>query len=116
MYALGLEFSSAARLSKRPGSVWNCLLGHALKRSVGIIRKIKVSYHSPGFLSSATWPSLLKKHYNGLNQTCISPGIIALSTVSKPTLTNLGCHLSTMYLCVYIALSTPEYLNHFQYR
>ena len=25
--------------------------------------------NSPGFLSSATWPSLLKKHYNGLNQT-----------------------------------------------
>ena len=23
----------------------------------------------PGFLSSATWSSLLKKHYSGLNQT-----------------------------------------------
>ena len=66
MYALGLEFGSAARLSKRPGSVWNCLWGSALKRSPVVIRKSRVSYPGPGFLSSATWPSLLKKHYNGL--------------------------------------------------
>ena len=58
--ALGLEFGSAARLSKRPGSVWNCLWGHALKRSPGIIHKSRVSYPGPGFLSSATWPSLPK--------------------------------------------------------
>ena len=69
MHALGLEFGSAAQLSKRPGSVWNCLWGNALKRSPGIIRKSRVSYPSPGFISSATWPSLPKKHYNGLNQT-----------------------------------------------
>ena len=69
MHALGLEFGSAAQLSKRPGSVWNCLLGNALKRSPRIIRKSRVSYPVPGFLSSATWPSLPKKHYNGLNQT-----------------------------------------------
>ena len=69
MHALGLEFGSAARLSKRPGSVWNCLWGNALKRSPGIIRKSRVSYPGPGFLSSATWPSLPKKRYNGLNQT-----------------------------------------------
>ena len=62
----GLEFGSAARLSKRPGSVWNCLWGHALKRSPGIIRKSRVLYPGPGFLSSATWPSLPKKHYKGL--------------------------------------------------
>ena len=68
MHALGLEFGSAAQLSKRPGSVWNCLRGNALKRSPGIIRKSRVSYPGPGFLSSATWPSLPKKHYNGLNQ------------------------------------------------
>ena len=68
-HALGLEFGSAAQLSKRPGSVWNCLWGNALKRSPGIIRKSRVSYPVPGFLSSATWPSLPKKHYNGLNQT-----------------------------------------------
>ena len=43
--------------------------GNALKRSPGIIRKSRVSYPGPGFLSSATWPSLPKKHYNGLNQT-----------------------------------------------
>ena len=47
----------------------NCLWGNALKRSPGIIRKSRVSYPDPGFLSSATWPSLPKKHYNGLNQT-----------------------------------------------
>ena len=69
MHALGLEFGSADQLSKRPGSVWNCLWGNALKRSPGIIRKSRVSYPGLGFLSSATWPSLLKKHYNGLNQT-----------------------------------------------
>ena len=69
MHALGLEFGSAAQLSKWPGSVWNCLWGNALKRSPGIIRKSRVSYPVPGFLSSATWPSLPQKHYNGLNQT-----------------------------------------------
>ena len=68
MHALGLEFGSAAQLSKSPGSVWNCLWGNALKKSPGIIRKSRVSYPGPGFLSSATWPSLPKKHYNGLNQ------------------------------------------------
>ena len=66
--ALGLEIGSAARLSKRPGSVWNCLWGHALKGSPVINRKSRVSYPGPGFLSSATWPSLLKKHYKGLKQ------------------------------------------------
>ena len=41
-----------------------------LKRSPVINRKSSVSYPGPGFLSSATWPSLpIKlKHYNGLNQ------------------------------------------------
>ena len=69
MHALGLEFGSAAQLSKRPGIVLNCLWENALKRSPGIIRKSRVSYPGPGFLSSATWPSLPKKHYNGFNQT-----------------------------------------------
>ena len=55
---------NTARLSKRPGSVWNCLWGHALKRAPGINRKSRASYPGPGFLSSATW--LPKKHYNGL--------------------------------------------------
>ena len=50
---------------KKAGSVWNCLWGNALKRSPVIIRKSRVSYPVPGFLSSATWPSLPKKHYNG---------------------------------------------------
>ena len=53
--------------------MWNCLWGNALKRSPGIIRKSRVSYPVPGFLSSATWPSLPKKHYNGLNQTISLP-------------------------------------------
>ena len=66
MHALGLEFGSAAQLSKRPGSVWNCQWGNALKISSGIIRKSRVSYPGPGFLSSSTWPSLPKMHYNGL--------------------------------------------------
>ena len=79
MHALGLEFGSAAQLSKRPGSVWNCLWGNALKRSPGIIRKSRVSYPGPGFLSSATWPSLPKKHYNGLNQK----GCITEESLSK---------------------------------
>ena len=64
--ALGLDFGNAARLSKRPGNVWNCLWGHALKRSPRINRKNRVSYPGPGFLSSAIWPSLPKKHHNGL--------------------------------------------------
>ena len=67
--ALGLEFGSAAQLSERPGSMWNCPWGHALKRSPGINRKSMVSYPGPGFLSSAKWSPLPKKHYNGLNQT-----------------------------------------------
>ena len=56
-----LKFGSAALLSKRPGSVLNCLWGHALKRSPGIIRKSRVLYPGLGFLSSATLPSQLKK-------------------------------------------------------
>ena len=42
--------------------------GHALKRSPGSNCKRRVLYPSPGFLSSATWPSMPKKHYNGLNK------------------------------------------------
>ena len=61
MHVLGLEFGSAARLSKTPGSVLNCLWENAPKRSPGIICKSTVSYPGPGFLSSAAWPSLPKK-------------------------------------------------------
>ena len=43
--ALGLKFGSAAILSKRPGSVWNCLWGHALR----INRKSKVFIPVPDF-------------------------------------------------------------------
>ena len=56
--------------------MWNCLRGHALKRSPGIIRKSMVSYPGPGFLSSATWPLLPKKHLNGLINQSINQSII----------------------------------------
>ena len=46
---LGLESDSAAPLSKRPGTVWKCLWGHALKRSPGIIRKSRVLYPGADF-------------------------------------------------------------------
>ena len=94
MHALGLEFGSAAQLSKRPGSVLNCLWGNALKRSPGIIRKSRVSYPGPGFLSSATWPSLPKKHYNGLNQT-------------KPNQLNSGMDKINVFLLFVWALCCP---------
>ena len=45
------DFDSTARLSKRPGSVWNCLWGHALKRSPDINLESMVLYPGPGFLS-----------------------------------------------------------------
>ena len=80
MHVLGLEFGSAAQLSTRPGSVWNYLLGNELKRSPGVIRKSRVSYLGPGFLSSATWSSLPKKHYNGLNET--KPNIIDYNDIN----------------------------------
>ena len=44
-------------------------INDALKRSPGINHKSRVLYPGPRFLFSATWPSLPKKHYNGLNQT-----------------------------------------------
>ena len=49
-----------------------CGTVYALKRSPGINRKSRVSYPGPGFLSSATWPSLPKKHFIGLNQNFLS--------------------------------------------
>ena len=55
--SFGLEFGRAARLSKRPGSVWNCLWGLALKIPPGNNRKSRVLYPDPGFLSSATKPT-----------------------------------------------------------
>ena len=76
MHALGMEFGSAAQLSKRPGNVWNCLWGNSLKISPGIIRKSRVSYPVPRFLFSTTWPSLPNKHYKGLHQT--KPNLLGL--------------------------------------
>ena len=89
MHALGYGFDSAARLFKRLGRMWNCLWGHALKRSPRIIRKSRVLYPDPRFLSSATWPLLPKKHYNGLiNQSSM-----------LPTLLKIFCHMP--HGCVY---------------
>ena len=92
MHALGLEFAGAAQLSKRPGSLWNCLWGNALKRSPGIIRKSRVSYPGPGFLSSATWPSLPKKHCNGLNQT--KPNLNRTSVNALIAIINILCTIN----------------------
>ena len=64
MHALGQEFDSVARLLS--GNVWTCLWDHALKRSPGINRKSRVLCPGPGFLSSATLPSMPKEHFNGL--------------------------------------------------
>ena len=68
MNAPGLVFGSAARLSKRLESVWNCLWGQTFKRDPGIICKSRVFYPGPGFISSATciWHSLSKKQNIGL--------------------------------------------------
>ena len=100
MHALGLEFGSAAQLSKRPGSVWNCLWGNALKRSPGIIRKSRVLYPGPGFLSSVTWPSLPKKHYNGLNQTICMKKKITIKSISFSDVKN----------CVFFSFDPESFL------
>ena len=57
--------------------VCRAVVGHVLKRSPVIIRKSRVLCPSRGFLSTATYPSIPKKHYNGLiniinhcDQTC----------------------------------------------
>ena len=65
-YVLGYDVDSAVRLSKRSGSVWNCLWVYAPKRSHRSNRKSRVLYPALGFLSSATWPSRLKRFHNGL--------------------------------------------------
>ena len=59
----GLNFQKCIVTVRRPAPLpW----GHAHKGSPGIIRKSRVSYPGPGFLSRATWPSLPKKHYDRL--------------------------------------------------
>ena len=55
-----------SRTVLRPGSVWNCLWGHPLQRSPWINWKSRILYPYTGFLSSAAWPSMLKKVSNGL--------------------------------------------------
>ena len=56
-------------------NVANCLWGHELKRSLGINHKRRVLYPGHRFLSSATWPSILKTHYNGLINQSINQTI-----------------------------------------
>ena len=46
-------FDNAARLSKKTGNLWNCLLEHTPKRSPGINRKRRILHPGPGCLSSA---------------------------------------------------------------
>ena len=53
--ALGWEFDSV-----------KLFMGTCPFKISRIICKRKVSYPSQGFLSSATWPVMPKKHYNGL--------------------------------------------------
>ena len=68
--ALVHQFDTVTRQCKRPGSVWNCLWGHALKRSPGINRKSRLSYPDPGFISSSTWSLMPKKQSNiSINQS-----------------------------------------------
>ena len=68
-----VRVDSAAWLCKRRGSEWYCLWGHALYRLPGINRKSRVLYPGCRFLSSATWPSMLKRLYNGLLGSGSSP-------------------------------------------
>ena len=59
--ALGLEFGSTSQLSQG-WVVSETVYEICLKDLLGSITGM---YPSPEFLSSATWPLLLKKHYNG---------------------------------------------------
>ena len=52
------KMDSAARLSKRPGCIWNYRWGHVLYKSPGVNRKSEVWYPGPGFRSNAAWPSM----------------------------------------------------------
>ena len=51
--------------------------GPSLLKISGINGKSRVLYHGAGFLSSATWPLMKEKHYNGL----MKPKDIKLCTV-----------------------------------
>ena len=82
MHALGLEFYSAAQLSKRPGSVWNCLWGNALKlRSLGSFVRVGYRIPVPDFYIVLHGLRCRKStiYNNGLNQTKSSLFYITLS-------------------------------------
>ena len=98
---LGYEFDSAARLSKRPGSMWNCLWWHALKKSPGINRKSRVSYPGTGFLSCAKWPFLTKNHYNGLIKSLNQYSCVSTPFKQFPLHTP---HAATQYMPAFMQL------------
>ena len=101
----------AARISKKLGSVWNCLWGHALKISPGINRTSRVLYPGPRFLSSATWSSLPKKHYNGLiNYICIKKlGILQFRLIRFCA--GLPCHRS-VFIVRWIMICRSYHVSH----
>ena len=60
----------------------DCLKGHVVCGTVpggtctpGINCKSRVLYPGPGFLSSAAWPLLAKKHYNGFINQSTEPSL-----------------------------------------
>ena len=54
---------------------------HLKDLRTGINRKSRVSYPGPGFLSSATWPSLPRKHYNGLINNSTTYSVIYTAAI-----------------------------------
>ena len=70
-------------------------------KSPGINRKSRVLYSGPGFVSSAIWLSLPKKHYNGLInhiQSCICLIYITITLLSKLKCTTTSTTMQTKYL------------------
>ena len=78
MQVLGSEFGCATHLWERPGSVWNCLWGHALLRSPGINCMSRVLYSGRGFISRATRNSMSKKHSNWIDLSIERPTLVFL--------------------------------------
>ena len=76
-HALGSEFESASRLSKRPGNVQS-----------------RVFYPSPRFLFSALWTLMPRKHSNGLITQSINQSDRYLVSMFRATI----CFLCRMLL------------------
>ena len=62
--ALGKDFGSATPNGVKGGVVCGTVYGDMHYKYLGSIVKSRVLYPGHRFLSSATWPSLPKKHYN----------------------------------------------------